>query len=1027
MAINVDISKITGINQVGNSYQRKSAVPLDYFSLFNTKAAAETYAATNAVAYVGQVISYIDNGEVKVCVIADAAGTLNEVGKATSGDGHSIMLDEETGVLSLNGFAAAPNATLPQKAPVYVKDDEGNDTDVVDHYELRWVAIDAIVEGDTNTKTIVALADGETHLSIETARDEANDTNTYKLSIDLSAYATTEAVNDAIDAAKEELQGKIDDVEDKFDAAIGVEASEGVEASGLYAAIAAAEERAKAYADANDADTVYDDTEVVEAIEDHETRIGNLETTVGDDSKGLVKAVADNTKAIDDEAKARAQADSDNLNSAKAYTDEEIVGLDIAIEKKTVGEVESDYIVIKNKAGTEVASVNAAKFVKDGMLDSAIYSTDSKKLTLTWNTDAGKNATEIDLNDLVNTYIGSDHIEVGTDGVISIKDTVALKSDVSDLDTKLSAEIDKKRTAEQVDDQIDAKLVAVNQAIDQKADAEATNTAIGQKADKSALESAVNTLTEEIGKKADAGETTTALGKKLDKSTYETDKATFALKSDVEATVSDINDAIDAANDAIDANGTALTEFQNTVSENYATKSALESVKATADAAAVKATVEAALATKIESATIAHAVAADPDNGITAVPEGVTKEGTALKIVIDAPTRAETAKMIADEIKDIAGEDSIPAVKADLNAEIQRSTAADESHAAAIATLTGDDKTAGSVAEAKALAQKGVDDAAQVASDLNELANDVVTLETGKVKNNAEAITALNNLVGIGESPAEGTHAFKIAALEQASKTHTGEFSTLSGTVSEISNTLTTKANAADVYTKTIVDDKLNLKANAADVYTKTQVADEIAAAIANENLSTYAKKTSVEAIYKAAQGETPASGVLADEITRAIAAEDAIRATVTTLVGADTNKSVRAIAAEEVASLVNGASDKYDTLKEIADFILNDETGAAAMANNISANTQAIAILNGDVNTAGSVLAMIAANAPTIATADKAGVVKSATTEGKVSVESDGTMTVNSVNVSKLTQTEGFTLILNGGNASSDIVSDAE
>ena len=61
MAINVDISKITGINQVGNSYQRKSAVPLDYYSLFNTKAEAEAYAASNPVSYVGQVISYIDN------------------------------------------------------------------------------------------------------------------------------------------------------------------------------------------------------------------------------------------------------------------------------------------------------------------------------------------------------------------------------------------------------------------------------------------------------------------------------------------------------------------------------------------------------------------------------------------------------------------------------------------------------------------------------------------------------------------------------------------------------------------------------------------------------------------------------------------------------------------------------------------------------------------------------------------------------------------------------------------------------
>ena len=45
-------------------------------------------------------------------------------------------------------------------------------------------------------------------------------------------------------------------------------------------------------------------------------------------------------------------------------------------------------------------------------------------------------------------------------------------------------------------------------------------------------------------------------------------------------------------------------------------------------------------------------------------------------------------------------------------------------------------------------------------------------------------------------------------------------------------------------------------------------------------------------------------------------------------------------------------------------------------------------------------------------------GVVLGSTTENKVSVGSDGTMEVNSVNVNKLSQTEGDTLVLDGGNA---------
>lgn len=52
------------------------------------------------------------------------------------------------------------------------------------------------------------------------------------------------------------------------------------------------------------------------------------------------------------------------------------------------------------------------------------------------------------------------------------------------------------------------------------------------------------------------------------------------------------------------------------------------------------------------------------------------------------------------------------------------------------------------------------------------------------------------------------------------------------------------------------------------------------------------------------------------------------------------------------------------------------------------------------------------------IATAEALGVVLSSTAENKITVGVDGTMEVNSVNVNKLTQTEGELLILNGGSS---------
>ena len=53
------------------------------------------------------------------------------------------------------------------------------------------------------------------------------------------------------------------------------------------------------------------------------------------------------------------------------------------------------------------------------------------------------------------------------------------------------------------------------------------------------------------------------------------------------------------------------------------------------------------------------------------------------------------------------------------------------------------------------------------------------------------------------------------------------------------------------------------------------------------------------------------------------------------------------------------------------------------------------------------------------VATASALGLVKGSDAENSVSVSTDGSMTVNSLNVNKLVQTDGEFLILDGGNAS--------
>lgn len=108
------------------------------------------------------------------------------------------------------------------------------------------------------------------------------------------------------------------------------------------------------------------------------------------------------------------------------------------------------------------------------------------------------------------------------------------------------------------------------------------------------------------------------------------------------------------------------------------------------------------------------------------------------------------------------------------------------------------------------------------------------------------------------------------------------------------------------------------------------QIAAEVAKvdAKANTNAQEIATlKTSVEALQE---------GTYDDSAVRALIQgnTDAIAV----LVGDDTGKSARAIAAAEVAKIVANADASYDTLKEIADWIMSDTTGAASMTADIAA-----------------------------------------------------------------------------------------
>lgn len=76
------------------------------------------------------------------------------------------------------------------------------------------------------------------------------------------------------------------------------------------------------------------------------------------------------------------------------------------------------------------------------------------------------------------------------------------------------------------------------------------------------------------------------------------------------------------------------------------------------------------------------------------------------------------------------------------------------------------------------------------------------------------------------------------------------------------------------------------------------------------------------------------------------------LQSTVATIVGEDAGLSMREVAVAEIATLVADAPASLDTLKEIADWITNDTTGAASMANDIALLKSEVGDLSNELNT---------------------------------------------------------------------------
>lgn len=113
----------------------------------------------------------------------------------------------------------------------------------------------------------------------------------------------------------------------------------------------------------------------------------------------------------------------------------------------TAGTDGKKYLRLTGIDGADLGKVDIADFVKDGMLSNASFNSADHKLTLTFNTDSGKEAIEVDLSSLVDVYDGSNlkltQVNIPTEYTAPAKDDsvntaiAKLVKGKNDLETKI--------------------------------------------------------------------------------------------------------------------------------------------------------------------------------------------------------------------------------------------------------------------------------------------------------------------------------------------------------------------------------------------------------------------------------------------------------------------------------------------------------------------------------------------------------------------------------------------------------------
>ena len=447
----------------------------------------------------------------------------------------------------------------------------------------------------------------------------------------------------------------------------------------------------------------------------------------------------------------------------------------------------------------------------------------------------------------------------------------------------------------------------------------------------------------------------------------------------------------------IDTKVDTITDAINTETEaREALAEAVESLETDLSSYALASDVETELAKKANAESVYTKDEVDAKIGVPGTP-AQGEEGTEDYVAAAPGTGVYQHVYSKDEvtalIADITGGESAADVLAALNA--YKTT--NDTRVKNVEDLNAEQAIA--IEAAQTQADKGVSDAAQVATDLAVLnarvgsnTNEIAVVKENVVNMHTTLSNKITGIEGVISAQAESlaSHDNKITALEESVATNTAAISTINGQVTALS--------AEDTRLAELISGLDTDKANAADVYTKTEANEAIAAAInaiPSVDLEPYAKTEDVNATVELINAEVAKKANASDVYTKTEAdaefmTQDEVDARISALIDAANSEDAIKNINDLVTYVNDNASDIAQLISGVADNKAAHETNAAAIA---------------------AITGQIAANE-----------VKESTEISVTTVEGEDAtgvqLGIKEVNVNKLVQTPGDTLVISGGSA---------